>query len=81
MFTMRNEFAYVITDTNKEDANIEQYFGLAQEGYNLAFIYNTSLPQGECDRGLACIAGDIGNILVGGYDKTLQTEMPLFEEV
>ena len=56
---------------------------LTREGYNLAFIYNTSVAAKgvDCARGLTCAASDIGNILLGGYDKTLRGEMPLFEEV
>ena len=83
MFSMDNEFAYIITDTSNADANIQPYFDIAEEGYNLAFIYNNSNsdPEASCDQGLRCIASDIGNILVGGYDVTLKTEMSLFEEV
>ena len=83
MFTMDNEFAYIITDTNRNDNNIQPYFDMSEEGYNLAFIYNISVPgdSGQCVGGLSCVAGDIGNVLVGGYDMTLQTEMPLFNEV
>ena len=83
MFSMENEFAYVITDTHQNDANMAPYFTLAEEGFNLAFIFNTSVAaEGmECARGLECAASDIGSILLGGYDKTLMGEMPLFEEV
>ena len=35
----------------------------------------------DCSRGLTCAASDIGNILLGGFDKTSRAEMPLFEEV
>ena len=35
----------------------------------------------DCSRGLTCAASDIGNILLGGFDKTPRAEMPLFEEV
>ena len=53
------------------------------EGFNLAFIFNTSVAaEGvECAWGLDCAASNIGSILLGGYDKTLMGEMPLFEEV
>ena len=83
MFSMENEFAYIITDTHQNDANMAPYFALAEEGYNLAFIFNTSVAaEGvDCARGLTCAASDIGNILLGGFDKTLRAEMPLFEEV
>ena len=40
MFSMDNEFAYIITDTSKNDANIQPYFDMAEEGNNLGFIYN-----------------------------------------
>ena len=80
---MDNEFAYVITDTHQNDANMAPYFALAEEGYNLAFITNTSIAEEgvTCARGLACVSSDLGNILVGGFDITLRGEMPLFEEV
>ena len=53
------------------------------QGYNLAFIFNTSIASEgvDCDRGLACVASDLGNILVGGYDKALRLELPMFQEV
>ena len=35
----------------------------------------------DCDGGLRCIARNLGNILVAGYEKTLKEEMPLFNEV
>ena len=49
----------------------------------MAFIFNTSIASEgvACDRGLACVASDLGNILVGGYDKALRLELPMFEEV
>ena len=106
MFSMDNEFAFVVTDTDQSDANMAPFFNLAQEvcilysvesclsdtvynlcdlsqGYNLAFIFNTSIASEgvDCDRGLACVASDLGNILVGGYDKALRLELPMFQEV
>ena len=35
----------------------------------------------DCDGGLRCIARNLGNTLVAGYEKTLKEEMPLFNEV
>ena len=77
---MDNEFAYVITDTHQNDANMAPYFSLAEEGYNLAFIYNREGAT-NCARGLAHLASNIGAALVGGYEQTMMGEMPLFEEV
>ena len=83
MFRIDREFAYIITDTGTTEADMERRSDMAEEGYNLAFITNTSIA-GEgvtCARGLACLSSDLGNILVGGFDITLRGEMPLFEEV
>jgi len=51
---------------------------MAEEGYNLAFIFNSG--SAECPRGLSCISSDLGNIIVAGFEKTLKTELPLYEK-
>ena len=83
MFRIDREFAYIITDTGTTEADMERRSDMAEEGYNLAFITNTSIAEEgvTCARGLACLSSDLGNILVGGFDITLRGEMPLFEEV
>ena len=57
------------------------YIDMAEEGFNLAFIYNTSSTSDDqdCDQGLSCSARDLGNILVAGYDEALKDDMLLFE--
>ena len=54
---------------------------IMQEGYNLAFIYNTSLSSVDCARGMAHVAANMGDYLVRGYERTQNSEMPLFREV
>ena len=54
---------------------------IIQEGYNLAFIYNTSLSSVDCARGMAHVAANMGDYLVRGYERTQNSEMPLFREV
>lgn len=55
-----------------------------QEGHNLAFIYNAT-KGGEggahCAHGLAHLATHLGESLVKGYERTQDTEMPLFQQV
>ena len=82
MFTPENEIAYVITDTSRDDSDdVEQFIDMAEEGFNLAFIYNmSSVTDTDCPGGLSCLVDDLGNTLRAGYDKTLKTELPLFEE-
>ena len=81
MFSSDAEVAFIITDTDKDNHDVDMYIDMAEEGFNLAFIYNTSSTNDEeCDQGLRCSARDLGNILVAGYDKALMNEMPLFEE-
>ena len=53
---------------------------IIQEGYNLAFIYNTSRSS-DCARGMAHVAANMGDYLVRGYERTQNSEMPLFREV
>ena len=53
---------------------------MAEEGYNLAFIFNSGTGAGDCPRGLSCISSDLGNIIVAGFEKTLKTELPLYEK-
>ena len=82
MFTMNNQFAYVVPDTNSRDFDMTQYFSMAKEGFNLAFIYNmsNSQPGANCPGGVTCIAEEIGNILIGGFRPTLRTEMHKFTD-
>ena len=56
---------------------------ILQEGFNLAFIYNVSLggDGAHCARGLAHVAAHMGEYLVKGYERTQNSEMPLFNEV
>ena len=82
MFQMTNQFAYIVTDTNSRDFDMTPYFARAQEGFNLAFIYNmsNSQPGANCPGGVQCVAEEIGNILGSGFEMTLRLEIPLFEE-
>ena len=57
---------------------------LIREGYNLAFIYNTSVAgaePGQCEQGVRCLAASLGATLARGWDNTLRGEMPLFKKV
>ena len=80
MFRIDREFAYIITDPGTTEADMERRSDMAEEGYNLAFIYNRE-GDTNCARGLAHLASNIGAALVGGYEQTMMGEMPLFEEV
>ena len=80
LFTLDTEVVCVITDTHKDDNDVKPFIDMAEEGYNLAFIFNSGTGAGDCPRGLSCISSDLGNIIVAGFEKTLKTEMPLYEK-
>ena len=81
-FTQETEVAFVISDMDIGNDNIDQYIAMAGEGYNLAFIYNNGDTQGsDCSGGLSCMVGDIGNIIVAGYEASLAPEMDLMESL
>ena len=80
MFKLENQFAFIVPDTNSRDYDMTQFFSMAKEGDNLAFIYNmsNSQPGANCPGGVQCVAEEIGKVLVGGYEPTLQAEMTMF---
>lgn len=82
MFTLENQYAFIVPDTNSRDFDMTQFFSMAKEGYNLAFIYNmsNSQPGANCPGGLTCVVEEIGKVLVGGFEPTLQAEMTHFTD-
>ena len=63
---------------------MNKYSVFIREGYNLAFIYNTSVAgaePGQCEQGVRCLAASLGATLARGWDNTLREEMPLFKKV
>ena len=83
MLTHENEVAIMITDTTENiNAEVSRFVSMAKEGYNLAFIYNNGDTQGsDCTGGLSCMVGDIGNIIVAGYEASLASEMDLMQSL
>ena len=82
MFKPENQYAYIVSDTDSQNSDVTPYINMAKEGYNLAFIYNmtNSQPSAVCPEGVRCVAEELGNILAAGYAKTLNDELPLFNE-
>ena len=56
---------------------------MAHDGYNLAFVFNTSFAQDGmlCPSGMLCMADEMAAVIAEGFEKTLKEEMKTFSEV
>lgn len=83
MFRIESQWVYAVTDTNSMDFDMSPFINMAHDGYNLAFVFNTSYAQNGviCPSGLLCLANEIADVLAEGIEKTLQEEMKTFLEV
>lgn len=82
MFFLESQWVYMITDTNSKDMDVRPFIKMARDGYNLAFIFNSSLGQegGACRQGLNCLVEELVQDLAKSFDKTLSEEMVTFSE-
>eukprot|EP00090_Calanus_glacialis_P014319 TRINITY_DN2308_c0_g1_i1.p1 TRINITY_DN2308_c0_g1~~TRINITY_DN2308_c0_g1_i1.p1 ORF type:complete len:839 (-),score=174.35 TRINITY_DN2308_c0_g1_i1:100-2616(-) len=83
MFRVESQWVYAVTDTNSMDFDMSPFINMAHDGYNLAFLFNTSYAQESilCPSGLVCLATEIAEVLAVGFEKTLQEELKTFQEV
>ena len=83
LFRIESQFVYMVTDTNSMDFDMSPFINMGHDGYNLAFIFNTSYAQEGliCPSGLSCLATEIPEVLAIGMEKTLSKEMETFSEV
>ena len=53
MFRPESEFMLLVTDSHSMDMHMSPFIQMAKEGYNIAFVYNTSdiRPREKCDIG------------------------------
>jgi hypothetical protein len=86
LFHLDSEWVYMVTDSARGGANMAPYLATAQDGYNLAFIYNTSLS-GEgaggrsCHGGLVCLLEQAVEQLARSMEQVLEVELKTFDEV
>jgi len=83
MFRIESQWVYTVTDSHSMDFDMSPYINMAHDGYNLAFIFNTSYAQDSlfCPSGLSCLANEICEVLAAGMEATLKEEMLTFSEV
>ena len=83
MFRIESQWVYVVTDTNSMDFDMSPFINLGHDGYNLAFVFNTSYAQEGilCPDGLQCIAAEMAEVLAEGFESTLKEELKTFSEV
>jgi len=78
MFHVSFQWVYVVTDSNEQDTNMNRYIEKAEDGYNLAFVFNTSST--TCESGLLCLVNEMATVIAAAYDDTLGKEMKSFVE-
>eukprot|EP00092_Neocalanus_flemingeri_P000465 GFUD01000495.1.p1 GENE.GFUD01000495.1~~GFUD01000495.1.p1 ORF type:complete len:837 (+),score=225.49 GFUD01000495.1:88-2598(+) len=83
MFRIESQWVYVVTDTNSMDFDMSPFINMAQDGYNLAFVFNTSYAQDGilCPSGMLCLANEMAEVIAEGFEKTLIEEMKTFSEI
>lgn len=71
-----------MTDTNSQDADMSSFISMGQDGCNMAFVFNTSLGQGEeCQTGLLCIVKELVKFMAISFQDTLVEENKSFSLV
>ena len=83
MLSTDSQWLYVVTDTNSQDSDMSPYINMAQDGYNMAFAFNTSYNQdaAECPSGVICLIEELIKLLAINFEKTLIEEEKNFNEV
>ena len=83
LFHVDSQWVYVVTDTRRGAADVTPFLQMGEDGYNLAFVYNTSREAGAgaCPGGLVCLLEQGVELLAGAMEKVLLEELETFDEV
>jgi hypothetical protein len=78
-----SQWVYMVTDTRRGAANVTSFLQMGKDGYNLAFVYNTSLAEGGggCQGGLTCLLEEMVQLMAGSIEEVLLKELETFDEV
>ena len=76
LFHTESQWVYVVTDTNSMDSNMAPFINMAHDGYNLAFVFNTSIAQDgrHCPSGILCLVNEMAELITQGLESTMKDE-------
>jgi len=83
LFNYESQWVFTVTDTNSLEFDMAEFINMAHDGYNVGFVFNTSVAQSDavCPSGIKCIVeGAVGYVAIG-YERALMREMETFQEV
>ena len=83
MFNFESQWIFFVTDTNSLSFDMSKYINMAQDGYNLAFVFNTSIAveNAVCPSGLECMVGSLVTYIGKCFEKVVQIELETFNQI
>ncbi|XP_011501036.1 PREDICTED: glutamate receptor ionotropic, delta-1, partial [Ceratosolen solmsi marchali] len=76
-----SQWLYVISDGASSEVNVTSFLEFLNEGENVAFIYNATSLNPECNMGLMCHIKEMMKALAISLENSLLTELELYDRV
>lgn len=82
-FNYESQWVFLVTDTDSLSFDMSDYISMAEDGYNLGFVYNTSISKAGsvCPSGLECLIDSSITYLAKSYEQVLAKELEIFDQV
>ena len=83
MFNFDSQWVFMVTDTNSSSFDMSPYIKMASDGYNLGFVFNTSiaLPGIVCPTGIECVIKSTIDNMIQSFQNILENEFKIFDIV
>ncbi|XP_013193622.1 ionotropic receptor 93a isoform X2 [Amyelois transitella] len=75
------QWLYVISDTSAHSGNLSNLINALYEGENLAFMYNVTDDNTDCQNGILCYSQEMLNAFVSALDMAVQDEFDVAAQV
>ena len=60
MIIIESQWLFIVTDTDSSSFDMWPLIQLGHDGYNMAFLFNTSLvEEGLCEEGVQCVIEEL----------------------
>ncbi|XP_060523884.1 ionotropic receptor 93a isoform X2 [Cylas formicarius] len=78
---IKNQWLYVISDTNSKISNMKKFKRLLKEGDNVGFVFNSSVSSHMCEGGMVCHVEQILGDFILALDDAIVDEFEMAAQV
>ncbi|XP_072932886.1 ionotropic receptor 93a [Epargyreus clarus] len=75
------QWLYIVSDTNARTGNLSSLVNSLYEGENIAYIYNITSDEPECENGILCYCQEMMSAFVSALDAAVQDEFDVAAQV